>query len=40
MFYVTDLTGAKVTNQARQAAIKRRLVEVLDSERKAAKASA
>ncbi|MFO1117475.1 MAG: [protein-PII] uridylyltransferase [Beijerinckiaceae bacterium] len=40
VFYVTDLTGAKVTNQARQAAIKRRLVEVLDSERKAAKASA
>jgi len=30
VFYVTDLTGAKIVNAARQAAIKRRLVEILE----------
>ncbi|MCB1534655.1 MAG: ACT domain-containing protein, partial [Rhodoblastus sp.] len=39
VFYVTDLTGAKVTNPARQAAIKRRLLEMLGGERKMAKAA-
>ena len=39
VFYVTDLTGAKITNPARQAAIKRRLLETLGGERKPAKAT-
>ncbi|MCC2104964.1 MAG: [protein-PII] uridylyltransferase, partial [Hyphomicrobiales bacterium] len=39
VFYVTDLTGAKVVNPARQAAIKRRLLEMLGVERKLAKAA-
>ena len=30
VFYVTDLTGAKIVNAARQAAIKRRLVGILE----------
>ena len=39
VFYVTDLTGAKIVNPARQAAIKRRLVEMLGHERKPARAA-
>jgi [protein-PII] uridylyltransferase len=35
-FYVTDLTGAKIVNPARQGAIRRRLIEVLAPEPKAA----
>jgi [protein-PII] uridylyltransferase len=31
-FYVTDLTGAKVTNPARQAAVRRRLIEAFATE--------
>ena len=34
VFYVTDLTGSKIVNPARQAAIKRRLLETLGGERK------
>jgi [protein-PII] uridylyltransferase len=32
VFYVTDLTGAKVTNSARQASIRRQLLEVFSAE--------
>ncbi len=39
VFYVTDLTGAKIVNPARQAAIKRRLLETLGGERKPARAA-
>ncbi len=34
-FYVTDLTGAKVVNPARQAAVRRHLLEVFNPARKA-----
>ena len=34
VFYVTDLTGAKIANPARQAAIRRRLLETLGRERR------
>jgi [protein-PII] uridylyltransferase len=34
-FYVTDLTGAKVINPARQAAVRRHLLEVFNTKRKA-----
>ncbi|MEA2840296.1 MAG: [protein-PII] uridylyltransferase [Methylobacteriaceae bacterium] len=41
VFYVTDLTGAKITNAARQGAIRRHLLEIFgaESERKAIRAS-
>ncbi|MBV8850261.1 MAG: [protein-PII] uridylyltransferase [Methylobacteriaceae bacterium] len=41
VFYVTDLTGAKITNAARQAAIRRHLLEIFgaESERKQIRAS-
>jgi [protein-PII] uridylyltransferase len=41
VFYVTDLTGAKITNAARQAAIRRHLLEIFgaESDRKQIRAS-
>ncbi|MFV0280766.1 MAG: [protein-PII] uridylyltransferase [Rhodoblastus sp.] len=39
VFYVTDLTGGKITNPARQAAIRRRLLETLGGARKSHKAA-
>ena len=39
VFYVTDLTGAKIANPARQAAIRRRLLETLGGERRPARAA-
>ncbi len=39
VFYVTDLTGAKIANPARQAAIKRRLLETLGGERRPQRAA-
>ena len=41
VFYVTDLTGAKITNAARQGAIRRHILEIFgaESERKAIRAS-
>jgi [protein-PII] uridylyltransferase len=41
VFYVTDLTGAKITNAARQGAIRRHLLEIFgaESERKQIRAS-
>jgi len=39
VFYVTDLTGAKLTNSARQAAIRRRLLETFGGERKIQKSA-
>ena len=37
VFYVTDLTGQKITNANRQAAIRRRLLEVFQPKKEAAK---
>ena len=34
-FYVSDLTGAKVTSPARQSALRRNLLEVFDGGREA-----
>ncbi|MDE2364775.1 MAG: [protein-PII] uridylyltransferase [Hyphomicrobiales bacterium] len=39
VFYVTDLTGAKIANPARQSAVKRRLIETLSAEKKPARAA-
>jgi len=36
VFYVTDLTGKKVTNEQRQATIRQRLVKVLSQSAEAA----
>ena len=40
VFYVNDLTGAKIVNPARQAAVRRRLLETLGGDRKSARAAA
>jgi [protein-PII] uridylyltransferase len=34
-FYVSDLTGAKVVNPARQGAVRRNLMDVFNTKRKA-----
>ena len=34
-FYVSDLTGAKVVNPARQASVRRNLMDVFNAKRKA-----
>ena len=39
-FYVTDLTGAKITNPARQISVKRNLLEVFDKKSEASDAKA